>query len=148
MEIRALHTTVGGWRWRALLVKLPVLRWSGGRGRVGAFVRHQAGGGEAVNTLSSLFTISHKFGRPVSRPQCPVSCFPFCCFINKIFGAFLLLLLLLPILSVGTKRSYRASPGTGGGWWLLGAGLEWKWALKNVNYCECCCWHFDQMVTC
>ena len=89
MEIRALHTTVGGWRWRALLVKLPVLRWSGGRGRVGAFVRHQAGGGEAVNTLSSLFTISHKFGRPVSRPQCPVSCFPFCCFINKIFGAFL-----------------------------------------------------------
>ena len=129
MEIRALHTTVGGWRWRALLVKLPVLRWSGGRGRVGAFVRHQAGGGEAVNTLSSLFTISHKFGRPVSRPQCPVSCFPFCCFINKIFGAFLLLLLLLlllPILSVGTKRSYRASPGH---WWRLvaagrGIGME------------------------
>ena len=114
-------------RWRTLLVKLPVLRWSGGRGRVGAFVRHQAGGGEAVNTLSSLFTISHKFGRPVSRPQCPVSCFPFCCFINKIFGAFLLLLLLLlPILSVGTKRSYRASPGH---WWRLvaagrGIGME------------------------
>ena len=49
-------------------------------------------GSWVVNTLSSLFTISHKIWS-LSPDTRVLSCFPFCCFINKIFVTFLRVML-------------------------------------------------------